>query len=119
MVGHFALLKVVSVNTVGAFLDWGLQKDLLVPFSEQKGKMEEGKAYFVFVYLDEKSKRIAAYSKLDRFLGSQPIDFLEGQRVELFICDQTEMGYKAIINNAHWGVLYENEVFQRLKKGQQ
>ena len=118
MVGEFALLKVVSVNPVGAFLDWGLQKDLLVPFHEQKQKMKEGKSYIVFVFLDGKSKRIAASSKLDTFLDNLPVPFQVGQEVELFICERTEIGYKAIINSTHWGELYKNEVFQTLKKGQ-
>lgn len=116
MVGDFAFLKVISVNSVGAFLDWGLQKDLLVPFREQKQKMEEGKSYIVYIYLDDRS-RIVASSKLDKFLDKQPVEFQEGQGVELLICDQTEIGYKAIISNSRWGVLYKNEVFQKLKKG--
>ena len=119
MVGQFALLRVVSVDSVGTFLDWGLPKDLLTPFREQKQKMKEGKSYIVFVYIDHKSQRIVASSKLDRFLDNLPVDFQEGQEVELLICTQTDIGYKAIINNSHWGVLYKNEVFQTLEKGQQ
>jgi len=118
MVGDFAFLKVISVNPVGAFLDWGLQKDLLVPFSEQKQRMKEGKSYIVYIYIDDRSSRIVASSKLDKFLDKRPVEFQEGQSVELLICDQTEIGYKAIINNSRWGVLYKNEVFQTLKKGQ-
>jgi len=118
MVGDFALLKVVSVTSVGAFLDWGLQKDVLVPFREQKKKMEAGQSVIVFIYLDEKSNRIVASSKLDRFLDNQPPDFEEGQEVQLFICGQTEMGCKAVVNKTHWGVIYKNEIFQPLKKGQ-
>lgn len=118
MVGQFALLKVISVNSVGAFIDWGLPKDLLVPFREQKQKMEEGKSYVVFIYLD-KSKRIVASSKLDKFLDTMPINFQEGQEVELLVCCQTDLGYKAIINGCHGGILYKNEVFQILEKGQQ
>ncbi|MCK5534900.1 GntR family transcriptional regulator [bacterium] len=118
MVGQFALLKVISVNSVGAFIDWGLPKDLLVPFREQKQKMEEGKSYVVFIYLD-KSKRIVASSKLDKFLDTMPINFQEGQEVELLVCCQTDIGYKAIINGCHGGILYKNEVFQILEKGQQ
>ena len=117
-VGQFALLKVISVNSVGAFIDWGLPKDLLVPFREQKQKMEEGKSYVVFIYLD-KSKRIVASSKLDKFLDTMPINFQEGQEVELLVCCQTDIGYKAIINGCHGGILYKNEVFQILEKGQQ
>ncbi len=117
VVGDFAFLKVISVNQVGAFLDWGIQKDLLVPFSEQKQKMQEGKSYIVFVYLDDKSRRIAASSKLDKFLVNQRFDFKEGQEVDLLIFGSTDLGYKAIINNCQWGMLYQNEVFQPLKKG--
>jgi uncharacterized protein len=116
--GEFALLKVVSVNDFGAFLDWGLPKDLLVPFREQKQKMEEGKSYIVHVYLDQTSKRIVASSNLDKFLDKLSNNFGPGQEVDLLICTQTEIGYKAIINNTHWGVLYKNEVFQTLDRGQ-
>lgn len=119
MVGEFALLRVVSITPVGAFLDWGLKKDLLVPFSEQKEKMAEGRSYIVYVYRDERTNRIVASSNVSRFLDKGPIELLEGQGVELLICSQTEIGYKAIINNSRWGVLYKNEVFQPLRKGQQ
>lgn len=118
MVEEFAFLKVVAVNEFGAFLDWGLIKDLLVPFNQQKQKMEEGESYLVYIYLDEKSERIAASSKLDKFLDKQPPDFQEGQEVDLIICNKTNIGYKAIVNNTHWGVIYKNEVFQTLSKGQ-
>ncbi|MBI5633326.1 MAG: GntR family transcriptional regulator [Nitrospirae bacterium] len=119
VVGDFALLKVVSVTPVGAFLDWGLKKDLLVPFGEQKESMAEGRSYIVYVYRDERTKRIVASSKIGRFLDNGPLELLEGQRVELLICSQTELGYKAIINNSRWGILYKNEIFQSLRKGQQ
>jgi len=118
MVGDFALLKVVSITPVGAFLDWGLKKDLLAPFGEQKEKMAEGRSYIVYVYRDEKTNRIAASSKLNKFLDKTPISLPAGQEVELLICNQTELGYKAIINNCRWGVLYKNEIFQPLRKGQ-
>jgi len=114
----FALLKVVSVNAIGAFLDWGLSKDLLVPFREQKQTMEEGRWYIVKVYMDKSSNRIAASAKLDSFLDNLPPDYVEGQEVELIICNETELGYKAIVNQLHWGMLYKNEVFQPLEKGQ-
>ncbi len=117
-VGEFAFLKVIAVNSFGAFLDWGLLKDLLVPFNQQKIKMEEGQFYIVYIYLDEKSERIVASSKLDKFLDKQPPDFQEGQEVNLMICNKTNIGYKAIVNNTHWGVIYKNEVFQTLTKGQ-
>lgn len=117
-VGDFALLKVVSVNQVGAFLDWGLVKDLLVPFREQTVKMAEGRHYLVYIYLDEESNRIVASSKLDKFLDKQPLTYTVGQEVDLIICNQTDIGYKAIVNKAHWGILYKNEVFQKIERGQ-
>jgi predicted RNA-binding protein (virulence factor B family) len=118
MVGDFALLKVVAVESVGAFLDWGLLKDLLVPYSEQSPTMETGKSYIVKIYVDKKTNRIAATTRLDRYLDNEPGNFHAGQEVELLICSQTDIGYKAIINGTHWGILYSNEVFQPLKSGQ-
>ncbi len=118
MVGDFALMEVVSVNKFGAFLDWGLQKDLLVPFREQKKDMENGKLYVVYVYLDLETKRIAASSKLDKFLDNIPVEYEPGQEVDLFIANKTDIGYKAIINGVHWGILYKNEVFKQLDRGQ-
>jgi len=89
-----------------------------VPFNEQNQKMVEGKSYLVYVFIDHESKRIAASAKLDKFLDNLPPDYQPGQEVDLLIGDKTDMGYKAIINNTHWGILYQNEVFQQLTKGQ-
>ena len=119
MVGQFALLKAVSVNNVGAFLDWGLPKDLLVPYREQQHRMETDHSYLVYVYLDDESQRIVATSKLDKCLDNIPNDYEVGEEVDLIIAGQTDLGYKAIIDNSHWGMLYRNEVFQDLKTGQQ
>jgi predicted RNA-binding protein (virulence factor B family) len=116
-VNDIAWLKVVSLNYVGAFLDWGLPKDLLVPFSEQHHEMEVGKSYLVKVFLDDKN-RIAATTKIDRFIEDESIDFEVGQKVSLIIADKTELGFKAIVNNTHWGLLYQNELFQPLRRGQ-
>ncbi len=118
MVSNFALLKVVAVEPAGAFLSWGLQKDLLVPYSEQSTTMEKGKSYIVRIYVDKKTNRIAATTRLDRYLDNGPGNFYAGQEVKLLICNKTDIGYKAIINSTHWGVLYSNEVFQPLKSGQ-
>lgn len=118
MVDDFAILKVVAVNSAGAFLDWGLPKDLLVPFSEQRPVMKEGESYVVRIYLDLKTSRLAASSKLDKFLQNKPGSFQQGQEVELLLCDRTDLGWKAIVDNMSWGVLYENEIFQEVKKGQ-
>ena len=118
MVGEFAFLKCVEVGEVGAFLDWGLLKDLLVPFREQRMKMEKGRYYIVRIYLDEKTQRIAASSRHGRFLGKTPPDYKEGEEVDLLIAGEIAVGYRAIVNNSHWGLLYRNEVFQPLKIGQ-
>ncbi|MBU4203702.1 MAG: GntR family transcriptional regulator [Acidobacteria bacterium] len=118
MVGEFAFLKCVEVSPVGAFLDWGLLKDLLVPFREQRQKMEKGRHYIVRIYLDEKTTRIAASSRHGKFLSDTPPDYREGEEVDLLIAGEIAVGYKAIVNERHWGLLYRNEVFQPLKIGQ-
>lgn len=118
IVGEFAYLEAVSVGKVGAFLNWGLPKDLLVPFREQKVNIEEGKKYVVYVYLDDESGRIAASSKIEKFLDNLPPEYEEGQEVNVMVYAETEMGYKAIINSVHTGMIYGNEVFRNLKKGE-
>jgi len=118
MVGECAYLKVVDVNQAGAFLDWGLPKDLLVPYSEQINPMEVGKSYTVLVYLDESTSRIAATQKLDSRLSEEAQYFKPGQAVDLLIFGKTDLGYKAIINNTHIGLIYKNEVFQTLTHGE-
>ena len=117
MVEEFALLEVVSVTPVGAFLNWGLPKDLFVPFREQRQPMEEGKKYLVYVYLDLNSKRIAASSKIEQFLDNIPVDYDENEEVDLIIVNETDLGYNAIIDNSHLGVIFKNEVFQTLNPG--
>ena len=117
VVEDFAFLKAVTVNNIGAFLDWGLMKDLFVPFREQEKKMTEGESYVVKIYLDKKSDRIAGSSRLSRFLDQAPADYKEGQSVALLVCDATELGYKAVINDCHMGIIYKNEVFQTLNIG--
>ena len=117
-VGEFALLEVVEVNEIGAFLNWGLQKDLLAPFREQKVKMETGSWHVVYVYIDEQTNRIAASAKVDKFLGKEPAPYKPGEEVELFIYGPCPLGYNAIINNSHWGMLYSSEVFQPLNRGE-
>jgi predicted RNA-binding protein (virulence factor B family) len=117
-VGEFALLRVKSVDKYGTFLDWGLMKDLLVPFREQKVTMIEGRSYIVYVYIDKSSNRIAASAKLEQFLDRIPPEYTVGQQVDLMIWQATDIGYKAIINHFHQGILYANEVFQKLNVGQ-
>jgi predicted RNA-binding protein (virulence factor B family) len=118
-VGEFALLRVAANSSAGSFMEWGLPKDLLVPKKELHGRMEAGKSYVVYVFLDEQSNRITASAKIDKFLSLQPPDYREGQEVELLIYDQTDLGYKAVVNNAHGGMIYRNEVFRELKPGLQ
>lgn len=118
-VGEFALLRVVAVSKFGAFLDWGLPKDLLVPFREQKADMIEGRSYIVYVFLDLQTKRIAASAKLDKFIDNTPPEYNSGDEVQLLITDETELGFKAIVNDEHWGMLYKNQVFQTLSIGQE
>lgn len=116
--GDFALLKVAAVNKVGAFLDWGLPKDLLVPYNEQPERMEVGKSYLVKVYVDRKTGRLAASTRLERFLDLTPATFEQDEEVELIVYGQMDLGFKAIINGTHSGILYRNEVFRKLRFGQ-
>ena len=117
VVSQIAFLMVKSVTKVGAFLDWGLPRDLFVPFREQQQKMVAGQTYAVYVYIDEKSNRIAASSRIDGFLKDQSPGFEEAQEVELILVDSTPLGYKAIIDNRWIGILYHSEIFQELEMG--
>ncbi len=117
MVDEFAYLKVVAVTSVGAFLDWGLQKDLLVPFREQTVKMELGKSYLVRVFVDVVTGRIAASAKYNRYISKEQIEQKTGEKVELLIANKTDLGYNAIINGTHLGILYFNEIFKPIRTG--
>ncbi len=116
-VGSCAFLKVIDVNRVGAFLDWGLDKDLLVPKSEQYRPMEKDKFYIVYVKQD-KDDRIIASSKLDYYLNKSPAPFQQGDEVNLLIAETTDLGKKVIINDSHWGLIYSGDIFQTLNYGQ-
>ncbi|MCF8360172.1 MAG: GntR family transcriptional regulator [Prolixibacteraceae bacterium] len=118
MVGEFAFLEVVDVTRVGAFVDWGLPKNLLVPFGEQLVKMEKGKSYVVHIYVDTKSGRIAASSKINKFMNNEPVAYEPGDEVDLLIAQESELGFVAIINKSHQGILYRNEIFKPLQAGQ-
>lgn len=118
-VGELAYLKVVAVSKVGAFLDWGLPKDLLLPYSEQKRKVYTGSHYLVRIYVDDKTDRIVATTKVGRYLEDSVLDELEvGQEVDLLVCDSTYMGYQVIVNHQFLGLLYKNEVFRNLEPGE-
>lgn len=118
MVDESAYLKVVAVNEVGAFLDWGLAKDLLVPFGEQQKPMEVGKSYVVFLYIDDASQRIAASTQIDKFLPDNSLYFKEQQQVDLLIYGRTDLGYKAIVNGVVTGLLFNSDVYTPLQSGQ-
>jgi predicted RNA-binding protein (virulence factor B family) len=116
-VGQLAALEVVAVNRIGAFLNWGLMKDLLVPYREQYAKLNKGDTALVYVYLDEESDRVVASCKLEKFMKDDPVVYEPGQQVEAWVADTTEIGYKMVVNMHTWGMLYKNEVFQPLKIG--
>lgn len=113
----FAFLEVKQVNETGAFLDWGIDKDLMVPFREQANKMQAGRSYIVYVYVDEETNRLAASSKLNKFFEQEQIDLQEDDVVDLLIYAETELGYNAIINNLYRGLIYKNEVYERVRVG--
>ncbi|MBF0559290.1 MAG: GntR family transcriptional regulator [Nitrospirae bacterium] len=117
LVGECAWLKVVALSRAGAFLDWGIQKDLLVPYSEQSVKMEVGNKYIVRIFLDERTQRIAATTKIGRFMEKENTGLREGESASLLIYRFTDYGIKVIINNRCFGLLYENEVFEKLHVG--
>ncbi|MDF9755642.1 putative RNA-binding protein (virulence factor B family) [Pseudomonas hunanensis] len=116
-VGEFASLKVKDINGAGIFLDWGLSKDLLMPYSEESRQLKIGDYCVVHAYLDKRTRRITATAKLDRYLDRTPVDYSVGQPVELLVAGETPMGFKAIINNRHWGLIHKNEVFKFLRSG--
>jgi uncharacterized protein len=116
-VGDIAWLECKQVTDFGAFMDWGLPKDLLVPFREQSIPMEEGKSYWVMVYLDKASQRIVGSARLGKYLKNEELTVNEGDEVEIGICEKTDLGYRVMVNGLHWGILYKNEVYQPLKMG--
>lgn len=117
-VGEVAYLKCIAVNPTGAFFDWGLPKDLLVPFSEQHKPLKEDTNYLVFLYSDEESHRIAGSTKLNKYIERNPEGYTQGQAVTLYINEKTDIGYSAIIDHKDWGVLFYSDVVKPLKIGQ-
>ena len=116
-VGEFACLEVAWVNEFGAFLNWGLMKDLFVPFREQKMKMQIGRKYVIHAHMDDESYRIVASAKVERYLLKDIPDYTPGEKVEILIWQKTDLGFKAIINNKYSGLLYENEIFTPIETG--
>lgn len=117
-VGQIASMRINSVNQVGAFADWGTSKELLIPHREQAQRMEEGRRYLIYVYIDQVSGRIAGTSKLDKYLNNVPPTYEAGEEVEALIWKPTPMGWKVIINQKHTGLLYQNQIFQELHTGE-
>ena len=113
----FAFLEAKQVNEVGAFLYWGMDKDLFVPFREQAQRMEPGKSYVVFVYVDEETDRLVASSKLSRFIIREDVELREGDIVDLLIFSETDLGYNAIVNDLYSGLIYKNEIFEAIRIG--
>lgn len=114
---QFGFLKVVEVNKIGAFMDWGLEKHLLVPFSEQREKMKEGQWYVVRCYMDDVSFRLTASNKLDKFLDNDPLSVREREKVELLFTRLTDLGWEVIVNHRHKGLVYGNEIYKRVAVG--
>ena len=111
LLNKFALLRVNYVNQVGAFMDWGMEKDILVPFKEQARPMEKGKRYLVYLYMDEKTNRLVASSKTNQFLNNEVLTVEKGEEVDLIVSHITEIGINVIINEKHKGLLYKDEVY--------
>jgi predicted RNA-binding protein (virulence factor B family) len=117
LLNEFAFLKVSAVNRVGAFLDWGMEKELMVPFSEQDTDMEEGRWYTIYMGLDLDTNRLYASSKLSRCLQNQHLSVKEGDKVPVRVYRKTDLGFSVIVNDEHIGLLYENEVFKEVNVG--
>ena len=117
-VGEYALLRVKEINSIGAFLDWGLEKDVLAPFNEQKPRMQEGHSYLVRLYLDNASQRICASNNVNRFLSKDEPQYTHLQEVDLIVAGKTDIGYKVLIEESHFGVVFYNMVFKSLFVGQ-
>ncbi len=116
-VGEFAVLEVIAKNRFGAFLDWGLPKDLLVPYREQRMNFEIGDKHLVYVYLDEETNRIVASTKTDKFLDKSDIEYQPGDAVTGLVAYKNSIGYRLLVENAVWGMIYHDEVFQDIKRG--
>lgn len=117
LLNEFELLQVTAVTNVGAFMDWGLEKDLLVPFREQRHKMQEGKWYIVYLDVDRKTDRLYASNRIDDILQNRVLTVERGEEVSLFVFQKTDLGFSVIVNNIHKGLLFRNEIFKELNIG--
>ncbi|CAM3578998.1 hypothetical protein VA7868_04381 [Vibrio aerogenes CECT 7868] len=117
-VGEWGMMKVVGINKTGAFVDWGIrEKDLLIPFSEQRGRLSAGQSILVYVYTDKASGRIVGTTKFNKWLDKTPATYTRNQKVDLLIAERSQFGFKAIVNGEHWGMLFQSDVFGRLFVG--
>ncbi len=117
-VGEFAALTCVANNRVGAFFDWGLPKDLLVPFSQQKNTIEEGETHLMFIYLDQNTNRLVGTTRVDALLNREEPPYRAGEKVQAIIGDKTNIGFKCVVDNRFWGVLFFEDAFRQLRKGE-
>lgn len=116
-VGEFAFLKAVTVNEVGAFMDWGVTKQLFVPFAEQRSRMEENKSYLVYIFIDPITERLIGSAKVGKFLDEAPPLFKDDETYEGIVWQSTDLGYKVIIQHSHTGLLFHSEVYRPLNEG--
>ncbi len=116
-VGEFASLKINAVNNVGAFADWGVSKELLIPHREQKGDMEVGRRYIVYIYFDQVSQRIVGTERIEKYLNNTPPEYKPGEEVDVLVERRTPLGYRVIINNTHTGLIYNNQIFRTVQIG--
>lgn len=115
----FAYLRVTSISEVGVFLDWGLEKDLFMPFTEQGNNMQEGESYVVYIYLDETTQRIIASAKISKFISNEHLQVETGEEVDLIVFEESPLGFSCIINRMHRGLLYRNDIYKPLQLGDQ
>ena len=116
---QFAQLKCVEVNDIGAFMDWGLEKHLFVPFREQRQKMQIGRWYMIYLDLDNKSQRLVGTNKIEKRMSNEVIEVKEMDEVDLIVYQKTDLGYNVVINHKHKGLVYENEVYETLRVGEE
>lgn len=117
LLNQFGYLRVKDVSGIGAFLEWGLEKDLFVPFKEQNAKMKVDGKYVVYMYLDAKTNRLVASNKINKFLDNETLSVKTGEEVEVMVFNETELGFKVIVNSRHEGLVYHNEIFRPLQIG--
>ncbi|MZI93278.1 GntR family transcriptional regulator [Vibrio sp. CAIM 722] len=114
-VGEWGLMKIEGVNSIGAFANWGIKgKDLLIPFSEQRGRLALGQTILVYVYTDKASGRIVGTTKFNKWLDNTPSQYTKNQQVDLIIAERSDLGFKAIVNGQHWGMIFPSDVFGKL-----